>query len=360
MAGGLLPPLRHSYRSMFHPPRCPNRACSQHRSPTPEFFIRKGTYWPKCRPQPVPRFRCRTCDRGFSRQTFRADYHDHKPHLNAALVRFISSGVGIRQSARMLNLSLRCTELKLRKIGRHLRRLNLNLRSQLSSEANFHFDELETYEGQRNTRPLTLPLLIESRTRYIVWAESAPIRPRGRMSKRRLEAINRSEARFGPRRDLSRQACLRTLSRGAKLAEGARTFVLSSDEKSTYPGLARITWAGKSIVHLRTNSRVVRDEHNPLFPINHEEAMLRDRMGRLRRRSWLVSKKRRYLDICLHVHIAMRNLVGKRFHRDSESPAQMLGFVRRRLRVGEILSWRQDWGALSGHPLNRRGRALAA
>ena len=143
------------------------------------------------------------------------------------------------------------------------------------------------------------------------------------------------------------------------MIEGAQAFVLLSDEKSTYPGLARVACAGRSLIHSRTNSRVVRDEHNPLFPINHEEAMLRDRQGRLRRRSWLVSKKRRYLDICLHVYIAMRNLVGKRFGRDSESPAQMLGFVPRRLRVGEILSWRQDWGALSGHPLHRRGRAMA-
>jgi hypothetical protein len=59
------------------------------------------------------------------------DYRDHRPDLNARLFRSIASGLGLRQSSRNLHLSLRCTELKFRKIARHLRRLNLNLRSEL-------------------------------------------------------------------------------------------------------------------------------------------------------------------------------------------------------------------------------------
>jgi len=94
----------------------------------------------------------------------------------------IASGVGIRQCSRVLNLSAQCTEHKLRKIGRHLRRANLNLQGQLPLDAELHFDELESYEGERNTRPLSIPMLIESRTRFIIWAESATIRPRGKMS----------------------------------------------------------------------------------------------------------------------------------------------------------------------------------
>ncbi|MFT7678195.1 MAG: hypothetical protein ACI8QC_002181, partial [Planctomycetota bacterium] len=46
--------------------------------------------------------------------------------------------------------------------------------------------------------------------------------------------------------------------------------------------------------------------------------------------------------------------------RDTESPAQMLGFVSRRLSFGEALSWRQDWGKDSIHPLSRRGTAVCA
>ncbi len=86
---------------------------------------------------------------------------------------------------------------------------------------------------------------------------------------------------------------------------------------------------------------------------------MRDLMGRLRRESWLGSKKRRYLDLGLQVHMAFRNLIRNRFNRDQASPAQLLGFVSRRLTFNEALSWRQDWGKRSIHPLSRGRSTLA-
>ena len=332
---------------MFQPPRCPYRDCPQHRHPDPSFYTRHGSYRPLCRPWPVPRFRCRSCRRTFSRQTFRMDFRDHRPDLNARLFRYLASGIGLRQSARNLGLSLRCTELKFRKIARHLRRLNLRLRGPLPPFATFQLDELETYEGRRNTRPLSVPVLIERETRFVIWAESAPIRPRGKMTEARKRAIQEDERRFGPRRDTSRRALRRTLGRGAEIAGELPVVFLETDEKSTYPALAAEAFGRERLRHSVTSSKLARDTWNPLFPINHHEAMARDLMGRLRRESWLVSKKRRYLDLALQLFAAWRNLVRRRFNHDEASPAQLLGFVRRRLTETELLSWRQDWGERS-------------
>ena len=41
------------------------------------------------------------------------------------------------------------------------------------------------------------------------------------------------------------------------------------------------------------------------------------------------------------------------FNRDRESPAQLLGFMPRPLRWGELLGWRPDWREQSPHPLWR-------
>jgi len=100
---------------VFQPPRCPYSECRQHSDPEPDFFVRHGFYHPKCRPWPVPRFRCTSCRRTFSRQTFRMDYRDHRPDLNAKLFDLLTSGVGLRQSARVLGLTRSCTVLKARK-----------------------------------------------------------------------------------------------------------------------------------------------------------------------------------------------------------------------------------------------------
>ena len=108
---------------MFRPPHCPSPTCVAHLTPESVeggFFIRYGAYRPRCRSRPVPRFKCRICRKSFSRQTFRTDYRDHKPHLNPRLVKLLASGVGLRESGRRLQISWRCLQLKARKISAHL------------------------------------------------------------------------------------------------------------------------------------------------------------------------------------------------------------------------------------------------
>ncbi|MFT7485957.1 MAG: transposase-like protein [Candidatus Paceibacteria bacterium] len=345
---------------MFKPPFCPRRTCSQHRSPRPKFYYRHGFYHPRCRSHAVPRFRCRSCRHTFSRQTFRVDYRDQRPALNAPLFDLIAMGVGIRMSSRRLGLSLRCTELKLRKMARHLRQQNLTLRTPLEGEVQLVFDELETFETSRSLCPLSVPVLIEKTTRYYIWAESATIRPKGRMTEKRLRTMTIREMKHGRRVDRSRRGIRRTLERGRDMLRERATIRLYTDEKTTYPGLARLAFGSSRLVHLRTNSKQPRTTSNPLFAINHEDARMRDVVGRLRRRSWLVSKKRRYLDLALHLHMAHRNLVRSRFNTDQASPAQMLGFVHRRMTRTEVLSWRQCWGKRSLHPLSGGRESVAS
>ena len=312
--------------------------------------MRNGHYKPLCRPHPVPRFRCSGCRRYFSRQTFRMDYRDHRPDLNPKLFELLASGVGLRQSSRLLGLSRRCLEFKHRKIGRHLRRLNLNLQGPLPPGSVLQLDELETYEGMRTLRPLTVPVVIERQSRFIIWAESAPIPARHRKTRHgrmRSEELRRK----GRRRDGSRRACRRTLGRAAALTGNLETLVIETDEKRSYPPLIDEVFSRHRIAHDTTKSTRKRDVSNPLFPINQTEALARDLMGRLRRQSWLVSKKRRYLDLALGLFIAWRNLIRRRFNYDEESPAQILEFAPRRMTEQELCSWRQDWGRRSIHPL---------
>jgi hypothetical protein len=101
---------------------------------------------------------------------------------------------------------------------------------------------------------------------------------------------------------------------------------------------------GERLVHQRTSSELVRATFNPLFPINTTLAMTRDNCGRLRRRSWLVSKKAAYLQLHMHVFTVYRNYVRRRFNRDAlhETPAVILKLLPRELAIAEVLAWRQD------------------
>jgi transposase-like protein len=338
---------------MFKPPRCANVECLAHREPDGRFFRFKGYYRPKCRAVRVPRFVCRKCGKGFSRQTFRPDYRDHRPDLNAAVLSRWVSGTGIRQIGRELRITKRNLELKLRKIGRHLRDLHHNVMATFPAGASFAFDELETFEGCRSTRPVTVPVLIEQESTFIVDARSAPIPPSGRMTPKRRKLIAEEQARHGKRPNRSREVCAEVLATAAARCRDVRSVHVRSDQKKTYPKLLEAAFGASRLKHLQVSSKRKRDFTNPLHRINLTMARLRDLMGRLHRRSWLVTKRREYLDLHLMAFVCYRNYHCARFNDEEESPAQRLGFMPRRLSKGELLSWRQDWGPeRSPHPLS--------
>jgi len=157
---------------VFRPPRCPYRTCSQHHRPERGFCVRHGSYRVRCRSRPIPRFRCRTCRRTFSRQSFRADFGDKLPHVNTRVLESLASGIGLRQTARNLGLSVEATQRKFRKIARHLRRLQVNLQRPLGG-ARLELGELATWAGRRSNA-LRVPFLVEPESGYLVWAESSP------------------------------------------------------------------------------------------------------------------------------------------------------------------------------------------
>jgi len=349
---------------MFEPPRCPYESCFNHDDPAPDFYEHHGSYKPLCRPRRVPRFRCKRCRRTFSRQTFRADYRDHKPHLNAPLVELLCAGVGFRKAGRLLRLSRRCTELKSRKIARHARGLDRNLR-RAATEARpdpktlrLHFDEFESYEGRRNTRPVSIAVAIESESRFLLAARAAPIRPRGKMTDQRRAAIAKDEEVYGKRPNRSIAATRAAFRLARDVSPTSERVVLQTDEKTTYQALARAVFGPDRLEHRQTPSVAPRNTSNPLFPINHTEACLRDWIGRLRRESWLVSKRRWFLNWHLRLYAAWHNWVRPRFNYDSQSPAQRLGFVRRKLRTTELTGWRQDWEGRSPHPMGNGRRVV--
>jgi transposase-like protein len=336
----------------FTPPRCPDARCSQHRAPAEGFYRRHGFYRPKCRAEQVPRFLCRTCGRSFSRQTFRYDSGDRRPECNEPLLRYLWSGVGLRQAGRQLDLDVHSVLGKLRKMGRTLARLHKNLCHRLPEGGTFLLDEEETYE-QASIRPLTMPVLIEKNHWFVVATTAGSIRRLAEPGTARRLWQDRDEQKHGVRRDRSRR-CVRGVLGvlASRLGHGAR-MTLRTDQKASYAVIAKEVF-GESVTHETTAGTNIRTTFNPLFPINTTLAMTRDNCGRLRRRSWLVTKRAARLRNQLAIFTIYRNYVRRRFNRDGrdETPAKLLGLLPRQLHPAEVLAWRQDWGDLSIHPMS--------
>jgi transposase-like protein len=339
----------------FEPPFCPNTDCERHAAPRPRFFVRHGFYQPACRTELVPRFRCQGCRRTFSSQTFRQDYRDRRPEVNERLFENLVSGIGYRQSARLLKMGVHAVQWKARKLARYAGQLHHNLSRQLPAGRTFVLDEEETYE-HASIRTLTMPVLIEKDTWFVVATAVGPTRRLAPAGTARRRWQDHEEARLGVRPDRSRECVLKVLRQLDQRIDGA-SLVLRSDLKSSYATIAREVF-GDRVQHERTSGSDPRTIRNPLFPINTTLAMTRDNCGRLRRQSWLVTKKGAYLQSQMHQFVVYRNYVRKRFNRDKEpkSPAVHLKLLPRSLSIQDAIRWRQDWGLHSIHPLSLDGR----
>jgi len=321
--------------------------------PTAGFYRKRGFYRPACRSEPVQRYRCNTCKRTFSRQTFRYDRGDRRPDDNWPLFMLLASGVGLRQCGRVLDINPTSVQRKKQKMARMFVEMHANLCPALPSGRIWLLDEEETYETA-SIRPLTMPVLIDKATWFVVATAVGSIRRLAKPGTAR-RARQDHEERHGPRPDQSADCVREVLTTLAGKVPTGNIF-LHTDQKASYATIARGVF-GDRLVHTTTAGTLVRDTHNPLFSINTTMAMTRDNCGRLRRKSWLVTKKAERLQNHLLLFTIYRNYVRRRFNRDKEAdtPAKILGLLPRNLRQQEVLAWRQDWGDHSIHPMSSTG-----
>ena len=86
------------------PPRCPTQGCDSARRPEGRWFTQRGTF-PRADGRHVRRFECKSCGRHFSEQTFRLDYRQKLPRLNAPLRALLAAGTSFRAAARLLGVN---------------------------------------------------------------------------------------------------------------------------------------------------------------------------------------------------------------------------------------------------------------
>ncbi len=319
-------------------PDCPSRASGHRR------WCFKGRFHRACDGRTVQRFLCLECRRTFSTQTFRVDYRLKKPKLNLSLFGPFISKVTHRQAARVLGCSRRTVAHRLALLGDHCRRFHRWRLSQvagkLDSSKIFQLDELETFEHSRRLTPVTMPVLIERSSYFVLDLATAPLPCRGGLSRGdRLRKEGR-ERLLGRRRSGSRRAvehCVDTLA--GVLVPSARVR-MQTDRKATYATILQGRF-GIRLAHQRHSSREKRDYKNPLFPINHTLAMMRAGISRLVRRTWGASKLRERLEHHAWIWVAWRNYVrGITNLAPRVTPAMALGVEEKRWTVAEIGAWR--------------------
>ncbi|MBL8857413.1 MAG: hypothetical protein JNL28_02765 [Planctomycetes bacterium] len=329
----------------FRPPYCPRVDCPSRAGDGPAFRFRsRGRYRRACDRRIVRRFHCHVCCRSFSVQTFRVDYQLKRPELTAAVFDAFVSKVTQRQTARCQNCTRATVRRRLILLSRHAREFHdavlKRARARGSLRGRFQLDELETFERDRRLCPVTMPVLIHEESRFVLHVEAVALAARGGLSPRLLVRKKQLEAKVGVRRSGSREAvkrCFEVLAAALGPSTGA---VLATDQKPAYSAVLSAVMGGRC-AHERHPGRAARTVSNPLWPINHTLAMLRDGLSRLVRRSWGVSKERDWLARHAWIWIAYRNYIRAFTNRKKRTTSALrAGLVSQPISKNKFFEWR--------------------
>lgn len=247
----------------------------------------------------------------------------------------------MRQAARLTGAARETVARRMRYLGAHCRAYHEAAVKGHGLAGVFLMDELETFETDRLIQPVTVPVLIQGGSLFVIHVETAPLPSRGRLDAYRTLRKMRYEARFGVRKSGSRAAVESTLLQLRTLLKNGEFLHIRTDKKSTYRALVRRHFAKSFGSHELVSSKRRRTRRNPLFAINHTLAMMRDGVSRLVRRSWGASKLRERLDDHLWIWISYRNYIRPiTVETTTTTPAMVAGVSEAKIDLRELLRWR--------------------
>jgi hypothetical protein len=206
----------------------------------------------------------------------------------------------------------------------------------------FALDEQETFEHDRLKKPVTVPVLIEKQSYFVVDARAGAMAARGRKGRKsKRDTVLLAEfPGLERRRSESRQEVKAAFERLREFAPKDGPVWVATDEKQSYATILHEIF-GERLRHGTTPATRRRDPSNPLFRINHTLAMTRDGVSRLVRRTWAAAKLRQWLAGQLAIWICYRNYVRDRTNKDHRlTPAMALGVLTEQWSVPRLLEWR--------------------
>ncbi len=321
----------------FRPAFCPWPRCRFHLRAAGWRWVRFGTFRRACEPRIIPRFCCGHCRRTFSSQTFSTTYYLKRPELQIPVFHRLLTCSGYRQMAREMRCDPTTVMNQTARLGRHALLAQHHLRGGADLGEPLVIDGFESF-AYSQYHPLHLNLAIGARSHFTYGFTHSELRRRGKMRAAQKRRRAWSESTFGR---LDPRAIEHGMMEAIRLsAPRPQPIVLRSDEHPAYPRAIRQlrNW---SIRHERTPSIAARTRHNPLFPANLMDLLLRHSGANHKRETIAFSKRHQSVVERAAVLVLWRNFA-KHFsdRRRRGSPAMLAGIADRILPIRELMKER--------------------
>lgn len=338
--------------SGFQPPFCPWRHCSEHQRRTTGYrFQRHGFYSTKMRRR-IPRFRCLSCRRTFSRQTFSVSYYRKRPWLLRPIAAGIVAGSALRQLAR----SHECSPNTVARISAHLGRHAMLLQARALHELRgritepVSFDHFETFEFTQDY-PFGVATPVGASSWFVYGVDPAPHARGGKRSDAQARRL-----RSRPRRAIHGRyvgSTTRTLDLLLRLRKPGESLVLLSDGHPDY-ARAVCRHPDRSWIDLRAHPNPVRgpkgspkttqtrERDRAMFAVDLLHKLFRHSLAHQRRETIAFARRLNAAMERFFLTIVWRNFVKRRSERrnDGSTPATRVGLTDERWSWKRVLARR--------------------
>jgi len=320
------------------PPFCPNPACRFHRSDRHLWrFIRNGTYARMNPPYLVQRYQCVTCRRQFGDQTFATTYWMRRPDLLAPVFMRLVACSGFRQIAREFRVSPSTIARISGRLGRHGLLFHEFHRPKGRIAEPLSLDSFESFEWSQY-HPTSFHVGVGRLSHFFYGFTASELRRKGRMTDAQREMRTKIEQRRGRPDPKAIEKDVASLLR--IMAPRPQALELHTDEHPAYPRAVRRV-PHLAVRHETISSRAARTPHNPLFPINLLDLLLRHSGANHKRETVAFSKRRQSALERMGIFIVWRNWMKPFSERKQDaSPAMRLGIADHRLMIEEVLAHR--------------------
>jgi transposase-like protein len=322
----------------FDAPFCPRPACPHHRDPKGFRYRPHGFFCRQKPPWVVARFKCLTCGRTFSTQTFKTTYWLKRPELQVPLFEARMSCAALRQFARTAGVSASTAQRQVSRLGRHCMLFQHQQARRLVPQEPVAIDGFMTFEYSQYW-PFEINLLVGATSDFVYAYTDSELRRSGRMTAAQKRRRQELEDTFGkPDPHATRKAIVKLVRQAAP---EPCTLDAVTDEHRAYPrAFGELPHA---IAHRTVSSRRCRTTpHNPLKAVDLLDLLLRHCNANHKRETIAFSKRRQGAQEQMALAQVWRNFMKKRNENDPASltPAQLLGLTPRRLTVPDVLARR--------------------
>ena len=345
------------------PEFCPNPACRYYhreQAAAAQWFYRHGSFHTRARGS-VPRFRCRSCGKCCSTQTFSIHYWTHANMDLLWLLEHLNSGSGLRQIGRFAGVVYRVIQNRIRRMARNALSAMDLLLDELQLGEDLAMDGFESF-CRSKYHPNNITTVVGADSQLIYALIYTALRRKGAMTPAQEAMRAHIDEHWRPDPKGVEHDCAALLGDlGDLIADACRrrgSVRLATDKHAAYPpalasvGRLQAELTRGRLEHHQTSSRAARTPGNPLFPVNYVDRQIRKNCGEHTRRTVKHGREvncqmeRMALFQFAHNFLTPHRIDNRAYTGDAPRHASMIGLHSPEvaLRVGRALTHRHLFG----------------